>query len=121
MRTPGNMPGARGKIGADVSFADDAPESIPASLRIQATPESEAKSLTSGEAMPAASGLADELFGLSEVEQILDVMIDHHDPQIVAEAITQHIDKRVLTTTKVAERSEREILKAWAEQLEARP
>ncbi len=40
---------------------------------------------------------------------------------LVEEAITQHIDQRVLTTTKVAERSERELLKAWAEQLEARP
>ena len=39
---------------------------------------------------------------------------------LVEEAITQHINKRVLTATKVAERSEREIAKAWAEQLKAR-
>ncbi len=38
---------------------------------------------------------------------------------IVEEAITQHIDQEVLNTTMVAERSEREIAKAWAEQLEA--
>ncbi len=40
---------------------------------------------------------------------------------IVEEAITQHIDKAVLNTTMVAERSEREIVRAWAKQLEARP
>ena len=40
---------------------------------------------------------------------------------IVEEAITQHIDQEVLNTTKVAEQSEREIAKAWAEQLAARP
>ncbi len=40
---------------------------------------------------------------------------------LVDEVITQHIDKWVLTTTKVAERSERELLRVWAEQLEARP
>jgi len=40
---------------------------------------------------------------------------------LVEEAITQHIDKEVLNTTKVAEESERELLKAWAGQLEARP
>ncbi len=40
---------------------------------------------------------------------------------LVEEAITQHIDKEVLNTTKVAEQSERELLRAWAEQLEARP
>ncbi len=40
---------------------------------------------------------------------------------LVEEAITQHIDKAVLNTTMVAEQSERELLKAWAEQLEARP
>ena len=34
---------------------------------------------------------------------------------------TQPIDKEVLNTTKVIERSERELLKAWLEQLEARP
>ena len=39
---------------------------------------------------------------------------------LVDEVITQHIDKEVLTITKVAERSERELLRAWAEQLEAR-
>ncbi len=38
---------------------------------------------------------------------------------LVEEAITQHIDKEVLNITKVAERSERELLRAWAEQLEA--
>ncbi len=38
---------------------------------------------------------------------------------IVGEAITQHIDKAVLNTTMVAERSEREIVRAWAKQLEA--
>ncbi len=38
---------------------------------------------------------------------------------LVEEAITQHIDKEVLNITKVAERSEREMLRAWAEQLEA--
>ena len=38
---------------------------------------------------------------------------------IVEEAITQHIDKAVLNTTMVAERSEREIVRAWAKQLEA--
>ena len=40
---------------------------------------------------------------------------------IVEEAITQHIDQEVLNITMVAERSEREIAKAWAEQLAARP
>ena len=38
---------------------------------------------------------------------------------IVEEAITQHIDKEVLHTTTVAERSERELLRAWGRQLEA--
>ena len=40
---------------------------------------------------------------------------------LVEEAITQHIDKEMLHTTTVAERSERELLRAWAKQLEARP
>ena len=39
---------------------------------------------------------------------------------LVEEAITQHIDKEVLRTTTVAEESERELLRAWVEQLEAR-
>ena len=52
MRTPGNMPGGRGRICADVSFADDALESIPASLRIQAISERESEVLTCGEALP---------------------------------------------------------------------
>ena len=38
---------------------------------------------------------------------------------LVEEAITQHIDQEVLNTTMVAERSEREMVRAWAEQLEA--
>ena len=38
---------------------------------------------------------------------------------LVEEAITQHIDKEVLNTTMVAEESERELVRAWAEQLEA--
>ncbi len=40
---------------------------------------------------------------------------------LVEEAITQHIDKEVLRSTTVAEKSERELLRAWAEQLEVRP
>ena len=38
---------------------------------------------------------------------------------LVEEAITQHIDKEVLHITTVAERSERELLRAWGKQLEA--
>ena len=38
---------------------------------------------------------------------------------LVEDAIIQHIDKEVLNITKVAERSERELLRAWAGQLEA--
>ena len=38
---------------------------------------------------------------------------------LVEEAITQHIDKEVLHTTTVAERSERELLRAWGKQLGA--
>ncbi|MCH9000581.1 MAG: hypothetical protein IID48_20275 [Proteobacteria bacterium] len=40
---------------------------------------------------------------------------------LVEEAITQHINKEALNATMVAERSEREIVRAWAEQLVARP
>ncbi len=39
---------------------------------------------------------------------------------LVETAITQHINERVFVHTKVAERSERELLKAWAEQLKVR-
>ena len=59
MRTPSEMPGARGRIGADVSFADDAPISIPASLRIQAIPETDAEALAYGEAQPTGPQLAE--------------------------------------------------------------
>ncbi len=48
-------PGAQDRIGA--SLGSDAPESIPASLRLQAIPESEAEALTFGYGLPPAAHL----------------------------------------------------------------
>ncbi len=48
-------PGAQDRIGA--SLGSDAPESIPASLRLQAIPESEVEALAFGYGLPPAAHL----------------------------------------------------------------